>query len=825
MLRSLSYPVGRHVTWQSASETTFAGARLSALRQLSTIAQPPSDAPADASADASAAEPDLQSPATVKPLETRRRASKKKTLLLQFGTSSDSWYSASSARSCSSIISVPPMVPLSTLLPDADPGATVPLDAIPSTNLVEVAAALGIDRPVRITDAHQLGLLPSVTSVLRIAAQPGIAEWRQSQLLTAALDVNEHLWQRGIRVLGVRPEASTVLNSLGKDITSVATPYVNDVVRATARVAQHSMETDDMAADDPTVRFYPGPENNAERHPFPLPPAGWAEPAPRHVIKHVLDIGHSLTCEPALPPLTSTLEPSDERLRAIDLAPEGEDLAADSELLDILSQLDDQDPMPPRAADVAVAPASQDEDRPDAGAAATTGAAVSASPSAAIQADPFDDGDLLAAFARAFDEEKDIPLAASPTSTVDLSIDDLPPGIDPSEVAPLSMDLLMEFPPMATPRFDAPSATRRVRSTPPMLVETSQLPASLLETRESYDQDAFVRDTLALFYRRNRHYSELGSLVHSLVEGTLREWQWARALDSPNPEAILGPGLGHFSAIGGPPATEWPNILDPIRQQVLAWVEDNVERIELLEPSFAHRYGFGGRADLVCVLKPRLDLGLAPVRAVVDFKTQNVHSGRRPRFPADWAAQLSAYAVGLRRPNAALVNVVLNVSPLGVGQLYEKIWTPGLPLALEDEICPPSRLEPLSQESECPDGSPASTPTGTKGTTKGPRIGLNAPYWRAFVHSLHLWSGPLGRNYSPGVALAASGRARVPGEGPDLAGPRDDMDIPLSWEGVMADAQDPSITRIFSEFPSIDLPAEEGPNTAITWSLDPIGPA
>lgn len=45
----------------------------------------------------------------------------------------------------------------------------------------------GQERPTTLRDARKLGLLPSVTTIMREAAAPGLEKWRRDQLLMAAL--------------------------------------------------------------------------------------------------------------------------------------------------------------------------------------------------------------------------------------------------------------------------------------------------------------------------------------------------------------------------------------------------------------------------------------------------------------------------------------------------------------------------------------------------------------------------------------------------------------------------------------------------------------
>lgn len=51
----------------------------------------------------------------------------------------------------------------------------------------EVEAAKGGTRPTTLRDARKLGLVPSVTSIIRCAAAPGLERWKQEQVLLAAL--------------------------------------------------------------------------------------------------------------------------------------------------------------------------------------------------------------------------------------------------------------------------------------------------------------------------------------------------------------------------------------------------------------------------------------------------------------------------------------------------------------------------------------------------------------------------------------------------------------------------------------------------------------
>lgn len=50
-----------------------------------------------------------------------------------------------------------------------------------------VKAKDGSDRPTTLRDARKLNLVPSVTTILKIAAKPGLEAWKQEQMLLAAL--------------------------------------------------------------------------------------------------------------------------------------------------------------------------------------------------------------------------------------------------------------------------------------------------------------------------------------------------------------------------------------------------------------------------------------------------------------------------------------------------------------------------------------------------------------------------------------------------------------------------------------------------------------
>lgn len=50
-----------------------------------------------------------------------------------------------------------------------------------------VKAKAGHDRPVTLADARKLGLLPSVTGIIKLAAAPALEVWKRNQILLAAM--------------------------------------------------------------------------------------------------------------------------------------------------------------------------------------------------------------------------------------------------------------------------------------------------------------------------------------------------------------------------------------------------------------------------------------------------------------------------------------------------------------------------------------------------------------------------------------------------------------------------------------------------------------
>ena len=50
-----------------------------------------------------------------------------------------------------------------------------------------VKAKDGSDRPTTLRDARKMDLVPSVTTILKVAAKPGLEQWKLEQMLLSAL--------------------------------------------------------------------------------------------------------------------------------------------------------------------------------------------------------------------------------------------------------------------------------------------------------------------------------------------------------------------------------------------------------------------------------------------------------------------------------------------------------------------------------------------------------------------------------------------------------------------------------------------------------------
>ena len=102
------------------------------------------------------------------------------------------------------------------------------------------------------------------------------------------------------------------------------------------------------------------------------------------------------------------------------------------------------------------------------------------------------------------------------------------------------------------------------------------------------------------------------------------------------------------------------------------WFDENVERIDCVENVFVnHEYGYGGRVDMVALLK---GVGWA----VVDFKTQRVKRSAKgeakPSFYETWPLQLAAYQQAILSSGAknvsALVSVIIDSGQPGPVHVY-----------------------------------------------------------------------------------------------------------------------------------------------------------
>jgi len=128
--------------------------------------------------------------------------------------------------------------------------------------------------------------------------------------------------------------------------------------------------------------------------------------------------------------------------------------------------------------------------------------------------------------------------------------------------------------------------------------------------------------------------SGLGTDVHGSIEDFLRDGR------RPNPH---GTDL----------------ILSTI-DQIEAWMEENVVKIDGIEDSFAHPMGFGGRTDL------HGTWGVRQRPFTLDWKTQG-----KPiddiSFWDDWPVQLSANAAGQGKLDGDLISAAIStVEPYGV---------------------------------------------------------------------------------------------------------------------------------------------------------------
>ena len=119
----------------------------------------------------------------------------------------------------------------------------------------------------------------------------------------------------------------------------------------------------------------------------------------------------------------------------------------------------------------------------------------------------------------------------------------------------------------------------------------------------------------------------------------------------------------------------------------------------LIEYPFACAGGYGGCIDLVCL--SRLGDGHGVYFTVLDYKTQGTKQNKPFKTYPEWACQLAAYAYGIGRPDALLVN--LCISTTEPGRIEHFIW-------------------PQAD---------------------------NENYYQAFKDAFAVWCGPLGKNFDP----------------------------------------------------------------------------
>lgn len=119
----------------------------------------------------------------------------------------------------------------------------------------------------------------------------------------------------------------------------------------------------------------------------------------------------------------------------------------------------------------------------------------------------------------------------------------------------------------------------------------------------------------------------------------------------------------------------------------------------LIEHPFACAGGYGGCIDLVCL--SRLGDGPGNYFTVLDYKTQSTKQNKPFKQYPEWACQLAAYAYGIGRPDALLVNLCISTTE-------------------------PGRIEHFTW----------------------PQAD-NEDYYHAFKDAFAVWCGPLGKNFDP----------------------------------------------------------------------------
>ena len=94
-----------------------------------------------------------------------------------------------------------------------------------------ILGANGKERDTTLRDARKLNLVPSVTTIMRIAAAPGLDLWKQQQVLKAAVSVPRHDGEAESdwfsRIMQTSKETSAEAADRGTDMHNVIEDYFN----------------------------------------------------------------------------------------------------------------------------------------------------------------------------------------------------------------------------------------------------------------------------------------------------------------------------------------------------------------------------------------------------------------------------------------------------------------------------------------------------------------------------------------------------------------------------------------------------------------------
>lgn len=134
-------------------------------------------------------------------------------------------------------------------------------------------------------------------------------------------------------------------------------------------------------------------------------------------------------------------------------------------------------------------------------------------------------------------------------------------------------------------------------------------------------------------------------------------------------------------------------------QAFVQWYQRFELHARLIEYPFACAGGYGGCIDWVGL--SRLGDGPGAWFTVCDWKTQGTKQNTDFRTYPEWACQLAAYAYGIGRPDALLVNLCLSTTE--PGRIEHFVW-------------------PQAD---------------------------NEMYYQAFQDAFAVWRGPLGKNFDP----------------------------------------------------------------------------